>query len=114
MPEEINRIVVDHLSDVLLCPNMTAVSNLAGEGITKGVHLVGDLMMDALRHFSGIATSKSRILDTLGVTAKDYFLATVHRAENTDDHERLASILAALSGIGRTGVFPIHPRRSVG
>lgn len=110
MPEEINRIVADHLADMLLCPNVTAVSNLAGEGITKGVHLVGDLMMDALRHFSGIATSKSHVLETLGVTAKDYFLATVHRAENTDDHERLANILAALSGIERTVVFPMHPR----
>ena len=110
MPEEINRIVADHLSDILLCPTETAVGNLEREGITKGVYLVGDLMMDALRHFSGIATSKSHILDTLGVTAKDYLLATVHRAENTDDHKRLASILAALSDIGRTVVFPIHPR----
>src|SRR5450830_632895 len=107
MPEEINRIVADHLSDILLCPTETAVGNLEREGITKGVYLVGDLMMDALRHFSGIATSKSHILDTLGVTAKDYLLATVHRAENTDDHKRLASILAALSDIGRTVVDPI-------
>jgi len=110
MPEEINRIVADHLSDTLLCPNETGMNNLAHEGIIKGVYLVGDLMMDALRHFSGIATSKSHILTRVGVTAKDYFLATVHRAENTDDRERLASILAALSEIGRTVVFPMHPR----
>jgi UDP-GlcNAc3NAcA epimerase len=110
MPEEVNRVVADHLSDTLLCPSETGVNNLAGEGITKGVHLVGDLMMDALRHFSGIAKSKSHILDRVGVTAKDYFLATVHRAENTDDRERLANILAALSEIGRKVVFPMHPR----
>jgi UDP-GlcNAc3NAcA epimerase len=76
MPEEINRIVADHLADTLLCPNLIAVNNLTGEGITKGVHLVGDLMMDSLRHFAGIAKSKSHILDTLGVVAKGYFLAT--------------------------------------
>lgn len=110
MPEETNRIVADHLSDILLCPNATAVNNLAGEGITKGVHLVGDLMMDALLHFSDIATSKSHILETLGITAKDYYLATVHRAENTDDRERLASILSALSDMRRTVIFPMHPR----
>ncbi|MHB8107548.1 MAG: non-hydrolyzing UDP-N-acetylglucosamine 2-epimerase [Candidatus Cryosericum sp.] len=110
MPEEINRIVADHVSDTLLCPNENAVNNLAREGVTKGVFLVGDLMMDALHHFSGIAKSKSHILNRVGVTAKDYFLATVHRAENTNDRGRLANILAAFSDIGRTVVFPMHPR----
>jgi len=110
MPEEINRIVADHLSDILFCPTETAVDNLKREGITEGVYLVGDLMFDALMHFSKISETKSKILETLNLKPKEYYLATVHRAENTDNYERLKDILTALSQLDKPVIFPIHPR----
>jgi UDP-N-acetylglucosamine 2-epimerase len=110
MPEEINRIVVDHLSDLLFCPTQTAVENLEKEGITKGVYLVGDIMFDALIHFSKISEKKSKILEKLNLKPKNYYLATVHRAENTDNYERLKNILTAFSKLDKVVVFPIHPR----
>ncbi|MBC7361726.1 MAG: UDP-N-acetylglucosamine 2-epimerase (non-hydrolyzing) [Candidatus Aminicenantes bacterium] len=110
MPEEINRIVADHLSDILFCPTETAVRNLEREGITKGVYLVGDIMFDALMHFSKISEKKSKILVRLNLKPKEYYLATIHRAENTDNYERLKNILTALSQLDRPVIFPIHPR----
>ncbi len=110
MPEEINRIVADHVSDVLFCPSQTAVDNLAAEGITRGVHLVGDVMADALIFAAERARHRSDILARLGLTDKGYLLATVHRAENTDDATRLNNILIAFAEIGETIVFPVHPR----
>jgi len=110
MPEEINRIVADHLSDVLFCPTETAVKNLEKEGITKGVYLVGDIMFDALIHFSKISEKKSKILEKLNLKPKSYYLATVHRAENTDNCERIKNILTAFSKLDKPVVFPIHPR----
>jgi UDP-N-acetylglucosamine 2-epimerase len=110
MPEEINRIVADHLSDILFCPTETAVDNLKREGITEGVYLVGDLMFDVLMHFSKISETKSKILETLNLKPKEYYLATVHRAENTDNYERLKNILTALSQLDKPVIFPIHPR----
>jgi UDP-GlcNAc3NAcA epimerase len=113
MPEEINRILTDHISDILFCPTQTAVENLKREGITKGVYLVGDIMFDALMHFSKISDIKSKILEKLNINPGEYYLATVHRAENTDNYERLKNILTALSEISmfdRTVVFPVHPR----
>jgi UDP-N-acetylglucosamine 2-epimerase len=110
MPEEINRIVVDHLSDLLFCPTETAVENLKKEGITKGVYLVGDVMFDALMYFSKISEKKSKILEKLNLEPKNYYLATVHRAENTDNYERLKNILTAFSKLDKPIVFPIHPR----
>lgn len=110
MPEEINRVLTDHASDLLLCPSQTAVDNLANEGIHKGVHLVGDVMHDALAFAAERAPQHSKILEQLGLTEKGYLLATVHRAENTDDPERLRGILAAFAALETPIVFPIHPR----
>ncbi len=110
IPEEINRIVADHLSDILFCPTETAMENLKNEGISKGVYLVGDIMFDALLHFVRIAQKKSRILEILNLKLKDYYLLTIHRAENADNLERLENILSALGESEKNIVFPIHPR----
>lgn len=110
MPEEINRIVTDHLSDILFCPTETAVKNLEKEGITKGVYLVGDIMFDALMYFSRISEEKSKILENLKLNPKEYYLLTIHRAENTDNYDRLKNILLAIAQFRRKVVFPIHPR----
>lgn len=110
MPEEINRIVADHLSDILFAPTETAVENLKREGIEKGVYLVGDIMFDALTYFSKISSQKSRILDILKINRKEYYLATIHRAENTDNYNKLRAILEVLSKLDRPVIFPIHPR----
>ena len=110
MPEEINRIVTDHLSDILFCPTETAVKNLEKEGITKGVYLVGDIMFDALMYFSRMSEEKSKILQNLKLNPKEYYLLTIHRAENTDNYDRLKNILLAIAQFRRKAVFPIHPR----
>lgn len=111
MPEEVNRVVADHLSEILFCPSDTAVKNLANEGITKGVHMVGDVMLDVLTWAKQrIEAKPPEILSTLGVKKGGYLLATVHRAENTDDPKRLAGIVNAFNSIKETIVFPVHPR----
>ena len=110
MPEEINRVVTDHVADLLLCPTQTAIDNLAKEGITRGVHLVGDVMVDALRHNVIIAEKKSRIIYQLGLKEGTYFVATVHRPANTDDRKNLTAIIDAFRESGETVVFPVHPR----
>jgi UDP-GlcNAc3NAcA epimerase len=111
MPEEINRIVADHLSNLLFCPSDTAVKNLAGEGITDNVHLVGDIMLDVL-HWARdrLVARPSEILKKLGLEERRYVLVTVHRSENTDDPKRLAEILTALGDLDDRVVFPVHPR----
>jgi UDP-N-acetylglucosamine 2-epimerase len=112
MPEEINRVVADHLSGLLLCPSQAAVDNLAKEGLTRGVHLVGDVMTDALAFASDRAASRSRIMEDLGLKKDSYLLVTVHRAENTDAPGRLEGIMSALADLVKreSVVFPIHPR----
>ena len=110
MPEEHNRVLTDHCSDLLFCPTQTAVDNLMHEGITSGVHLVGDTMYDAVLQFSTIAAHHSNIMDRLHLTPKGYLLATIHRAYNTDNPSILTSILKAFQIVGDTIVFPIHPR----
>ena len=113
MPEEVNRVVTDHLSDLLFCPTDAAVENLAHEGIAKGVYLVGDVMYDSLLDNLQVAKSHSPILNQLDLKPHSYVLATVHRAENTDDTDRLTGILDAFSELGNSGlriVFPVHPR----
>jgi UDP-N-acetylglucosamine 2-epimerase (non-hydrolysing) len=110
MPEEINRVLTDHVSDLLFCPTETAVKNLKAEGITTGVHNVGDVMMDAVLYNSKIAEEKSTILADLDLNAGQYLLATVHRASNTDSRQNLTSIINAFVGCGETIVFPVHPR----
>ncbi|MCQ8893253.1 MAG: UDP-N-acetylglucosamine 2-epimerase (non-hydrolyzing) [Methanolinea sp.] len=110
MPEEINRVVTDHLSDLLFCPTKTAVRNLAHEGITKGVHLVGDVMVDALLHTREVAARRSRVLERFGLSGQKYLVLTVHRPANTDNRENMESILAALGDAGVPVLFPAHPR----
>jgi len=110
MPEEINRVVTDHLSSLLFCPSQTAVDNLANEGITNGVHLVGDVMADALNFAAERAISRSQILDSLEVLPKKYLLVTLHRAENTDNETRLRQVLEALNNVENQIIFPVHPR----
>jgi len=113
MPEEINRVLADHLSALLLCPTTTAVASLAAEGIAEGVHHVGDVMFDAARIFGEIAESRSRILADFDLIPGSYCLATVHRAENTDDLIRLKGIFEAFAEIAvpeRPVVLPLHPR----
>jgi UDP-GlcNAc3NAcA epimerase len=112
MPEEHNRVLTDHASELLFCPTQTAVDNLAREGIVRGVHLVGDVMYDAILHNASLAEGRSRVLDALGLSPGSYSLATIHRPSNTDDPERLSAVLAALMEIGEQEpvVFPAHPR----
>jgi UDP-N-acetylglucosamine 2-epimerase len=110
MPEEQNRVVTDHLSRLLLCPTDIAVRNLAAEGVTRGVHQVGDVMEEALIAAATRAQAASDVLERLHVRAGEYALVTVHRAENTDNETRLAAILRAINGIDGEVVFPMHPR----
>jgi UDP-GlcNAc3NAcA epimerase len=111
MPEEVNRIVADHLSDLLLCPSQVAVTHLAAEGISKNVHITGDVMLDVLNWArQRLSAVPSGILDRLGLTRQGYLLATVHRSENTDDPVRLSGIVTAFNAIDEPIVFPVHPR----
>jgi UDP-N-acetylglucosamine 2-epimerase len=106
MPEEINRLVADHVSDILFCPTDTAVKNLAAEGIRRGVFNVGDVMLDAALIFG----NRTKLQPHWGLTAKEYFLITIHRAENTDDVSRLGDILKLLLELRAPAIFPLHPR----
>ncbi len=111
MPEEINRVVTDRLSDLLLCPSATAIEHLAAEGITRNVHLVGDVMSDALRWAKErIEDGPAGILNRLGLSKRKFLLVTAHRSENTDNPERLRGIINALNVLDETVVFPVHPR----
>ncbi len=110
MPEEVNRVLTDHVSDYLFAPTETAVKNLYNEGIEEGVYLTGDVMYDALLHNIRIARKESKILKRLGLTPKEYLLATVHRAENTEGRRRLENIIEAFVESGEFIVFPVHPR----
>ncbi len=122
MPEEVNRVLSDHLSTFLFCPTSQAVKNLKKEGIKDGkariVKNVGDVMYDSVLHYSKIAEKRSSILKDLGLITPhlslttNYYLVTLHRAENTDNHKRLKSILKALNEIGKEYivVLPLHPR----
>jgi UDP-GlcNAc3NAcA epimerase len=112
MPEEINRILSDRISSLLFCPTQTAVENLSAEGIKNGVYQVGDVMYDVALFYRERAKKNSQILSSLGLTSKKFALATCHRAENTDDPQRLASILEAFSEIAKDLplVLPLHPR----
>jgi len=112
MPEEVNRILADRISTFLFCPTDTAVKNLKAEGISNGVHNVGDVMYDASLFYRDRAKEKSDILDRLGLEPGKFVLATCHRAENTDDPNRLREICLGLSDIASTltVVFPMHPR----
>ncbi len=113
MPEELNRVLTDHVSTLLFAPTETAVENLHREGVVPDrIHRVGDVMYDAAIQYAAMADAKSAILRQLGLTPQQYVLATIHRAENTDDPQRLAAILIGLDRVSAETpvVFPLHPR----
>lgn len=113
MPEEVNRVLTDHLADLLFVPTETAMGNLRREGIAgSGVHFIGDVMYDAARHFGEKAARESHVLDQLELQVGAYCLATIHRAENTDIPDRLRAIFSALLAIAEdiSIVLPLHPR----
>jgi len=112
MPEEHNRVVADHCSDLLFCPTQTAVDNLANEGISDGVYMVGDTMYDAALQFAAIARKRSTIIRDLNLESKGYLLATIHRPYNTDISRNLRNIFQAFAETGEVIVFPVHPRTS--
>ncbi|WP_168122082.1 UDP-N-acetylglucosamine 2-epimerase (non-hydrolyzing) [Paenibacillus sp. HB172176] len=110
MPEEINRVVTDHLSSLLFCPTDQALRQLKAEGIEQGVHLVGDIMVDGVQANLGIALKQSSILETMQLAPRSYCVATIHRAENTDSPHAMEQILKGLSSLGDTVILPLHPR----
>jgi UDP-GlcNAc3NAcA epimerase len=110
LPEELNRVLTDHASELLLCSTETAVGNLEREGARGEVHLVGDVMADVSLAFRDIAEERSTILDELALEPGAYLVATAHRAGNVDDPERLARLVDLLTALPRPVVFPVHPR----
>jgi len=110
MPEEVNRVLTDHVSSLLFCPTRTAVNNLRKEGIIKGIHLVGDVMYDSLMDHLKLAEKKSKIMKKLNLQKGGFYLVTVHRAENTDFKENLKKITEIVTNLDKMVVFPIHPR----
>ncbi|MBN9471554.1 MAG: UDP-N-acetylglucosamine 2-epimerase (non-hydrolyzing) [Bosea sp.] len=112
MPEEVNRVLVDHVSDLLFCPTQAAVDHLAAEGITRGVSVTGDVMYDTTLAAIDKARSRSEVLARLGVARGQYMVATIHRAENTDDPARFEQICRYLEDMARDIqiILPAHPR----
>lgn len=110
MPEEINRVVADHLSTLLFCATETSVMNLQREGICAGVDLTGDVMYDAALKFAPVAAARSRILADASLEPNTYALLTIHRAENVDSADRLRKLMGAVLQVDLPIVFPIHPR----
>lgn len=115
MPEEINRIVADHLSSWCFCPSDVSVKQLAAEGITKGVYNIGDVMFDSVRMFGPKAARQSKIIEKLGLTCahfptRNFILATCHRPVNTDNEFNLRTILESFAAMPIPVVLPLHPR----
>ncbi len=110
MPEELNRVLTDHASDLLLCSTQTAMDNLAQEDVRGEAHLVGDVMADVSLAFREIAAARSTILTDLGLEPGTYLAVTAHRAGNVDDPERLERLVELLEALPRPVVFPVHPR----
>ena len=110
MPEELNRVLTDHASDLLFCSTDTAVENLEKEAAAGAIHMVGDVMADVSLAFAPIAAARSRALAELGLGAGEYLLVTAHRAGNVDIPERLERLVALIERLPGTVVFPLHPR----
>jgi UDP-N-acetylglucosamine 2-epimerase (non-hydrolysing)/UDP-GlcNAc3NAcA epimerase len=110
MPEELNRVLTDHASDLLLCSTETAVRNLEREAAAGEAHLVGDVMADVSLAFRDIAQERSTILDELGLEPGSYLVATAHRAGNVDRRERLDALVSLLEALPGRVVLPLHPR----
>ena len=109
MPEEVNRVLTDHVASLLFCPTDQAVKNLKQEGLTDGVVRTGDVMADAL-YFHAKRAEERKLAETIQYKEKSYLLATVHRAENTDDPNRLQAIINAFARIQGQIILPLHPR----
>ncbi len=110
MPEEINRVLTDHAADLLFAPSESAANTLVQEGRKDGVYVVGDVMYDALLWAQDVAYSESTILEDLGYEPDQFILATVHRAGNTDNRDRIESIISGLSRTSLPVAWPMHPR----
>lgn len=110
MPEEVNRVITDHLSSYLSCASEQAKQNLLQEGLGDIAHVDGDIMFDAMLHFLPRAREQSTILNSLGLTAGEYQLLTLHRNFTVDNKERLTAIVSALCMRSETIIFPVHPR----
>ena len=110
MPEELNRVLVDHSSDLLLCSTETAVTNLRNESVAGRVELVGDAMADVTLRFAPLARTRSTALDDYGVKQGEYLLLTAHRAGNVDDPARLAKLVDLFEALPLPTVLPLHPR----
>lgn len=115
MPEEINRVLTDRISDILCCPTDKAVDNLKREGfehIPCQVVKTGDVMQDAAQYYQGISATRSNIIRKLNLGGREFLLCTIHRAENTDDLVRLTNIINALNEIALESkiILPLHPR----
>jgi UDP-GlcNAc3NAcA epimerase len=110
MPEEINRVLTDHISALLLCSSASAVEHLRDEHVAGTIELVGDVMVDVALGAQPLARARSEPLARLGVTPGEYLLATAHRAGNVDDPGRLRTLVELLSGLPLPVVLPLHPR----
>jgi UDP-N-acetylglucosamine 2-epimerase len=110
MPEEINRIAADHISDMLFCPTESAVKQLAHEGIVRNVEFTGDVMLDAIQMFAKAAAERSTVLKELNLSPQQYILITIHRAENTDSIDRMQELVSTLCRLEQPAVFAMHPR----
>jgi UDP-N-acetylglucosamine 2-epimerase len=110
MPEELNRVLTDHASDLLLCSTETAVANLEREGVAGEVRLVGDAMADVTLAFAPVAEKRSLVLEEHGLAPDDYVLVTAHRAGNVDDPARLLKLVELIEALPLAAVFPLHPR----
>jgi len=110
MPEEINRILTDHISDYLFAPTLTAMENIKIENLYGKPFLVGDVMYDSLLYYGKIAEQKSRILKNLKLRQKEYILLTLHRPYNVDNIHKLQNIFSALKQTKKIIVLPVHPR----
>ncbi|MDD3106309.1 MAG: UDP-N-acetylglucosamine 2-epimerase (non-hydrolyzing) [Bacilli bacterium] len=121
MPEEINRVLADHISTLLFCPTQTAVTNLHNEGIIKGVYNVGDIMYDAIirniklakkkySHLNWTDAIRSEVVDIKSKVHQGFYLATIHRAENTNDIDKLYKIFTAFENLSKPVIMPLHPR----
>lgn len=110
MPEEINRILTDRVSSLLFCPTQTSETILRQEGITQGVYLTGDVMLDASLYYAAIAETRSNVFSRFQLLPKQYYLATIHRPANADVRENMECILRAFSRLRWPVIFPVHPR----
>ena len=110
MPEELNRVVTDHCSTLLFCPTETAMQHLATEGLSENAHLTGDIMFDSLQQHRELLEDRTGLIESMGLERGSYFLATVHRAANTDDPAALGRIVEALGELQEPVVLPLHPR----